>query len=388
MSSTLLPDYTGGGIVNLMQSIATACGSARHLYPELAALSAAQLARARHVVLLVVDGLGLRTLARHTASPHLQRYLHGSMTSVFPSTTASAITALMTGLAPAQHGLTGWHMHLNEIDQTLSILPLTPRFGPAKLLPDELPSRLFDHDSLFQTLDRECSVVAPKSIVGSAFNTWHSRGAQTIAYTALPGMFACLTELLQDATKPRYVYAYYPDVDSLSHHYGTDSRQTQQALADFDTLFGQLLRRLRGSNTWLLVTADHGFIDSPTRRVINLDDHPQLTALLLRPLCGERRAAYCYVAADQRPAFEAYVRRHFTRAAHLYASERLIAAGWFGPPPYHPRLASRVGDYTLVMKDNWTIKDWLPGEKHYTMLGVHGGISSNEMRVPLVALLV
>jgi hypothetical protein len=69
-------------------------------------------------------------------------------------------------------------------------------------------------------------------------------------------------------------------------------------------------------------------------------------------------------------------------ALHLHASDRLISAGWFGPPPYHPRLASRVGDYTLVMKDNWTIKDWLPGEKRFAMLGVHGGISSSEMRVP------
>jgi hypothetical protein len=118
MSTTLLPDYAGGGIVNLMQSVATACGSTRARYPELAVLSAAQLARARHVVLLVIDGLGLRTLARHAASPHLQRHLLGSMTSVFPSTTASAITTLMTGLAPAQHGLTGWHMHMDEIDQT------------------------------------------------------------------------------------------------------------------------------------------------------------------------------------------------------------------------------------------------------------------------------
>jgi hypothetical protein len=57
------------------------------------------------------------------------------MTSVFPSTTASAITAFMTGLAPAQHGLTGWHMHLDEIDQTLAILPLTPRDGPPRLPP-------------------------------------------------------------------------------------------------------------------------------------------------------------------------------------------------------------------------------------------------------------
>lgn len=40
------------------------------------------------------------------------------------------------------------------------------------------------------------------------------------------------------------------------------------------------------------------------------------------------------------------------------------------------------------MKDNWTIKDWLPGEQRYTMLGVHGGTSASEMRVPLIGLLL
>jgi predicted AlkP superfamily pyrophosphatase or phosphodiesterase len=124
MSSSLLPDYAGGSIVNLMQSIATACGGKYRQYPQLATATAASLARARHIVLLLIDGLGLRTLARHAAvSPHLQRHLLGSMTSVFPSTTASAITTVMTGLAPAQHGLTGWHMHMDEIDQTLAVLP-------------------------------------------------------------------------------------------------------------------------------------------------------------------------------------------------------------------------------------------------------------------------
>ncbi|WP_291993749.1 alkaline phosphatase family protein [Candidatus Accumulibacter sp. ACC003] len=388
MSSTLVPDYAGGSIVNLMQSIATACGSRRTHYPQLALLSAAQLAKARHVLLMVVDGMGLRTLARHPASRHLQSHLLGSMTSVFPSTTASAIPTFMTGLAPAQHGLTGWHMHLQEIDQTLAILPLTPRAGLPKRLPEQLPPQLFDHPSLFQELDRESWVVAPHSIAGSAFNTWHARGAQSLAYRTLPEMFAGVGDLLQESATPRYVYAYYPDLDSRSHRYGTDSRQAQQTLAEFDAHFGALLRLLQGSDSWLLVTADHGFIDSPGRRVIDLDEHPQLAALLLRPLCGERRVAYCYVAAANRPAFESYVRRHFGRACHLYNSDALIAAGWFGAPPYHPKLSARVGDYTLLMKDNWTIKDWLPEEKRYTMLGVHGGTSSNEMRVPLIAVRV
>ncbi|EXI68390.1 MAG: Type I phosphodiesterase / nucleotide pyrophosphatase [Candidatus Accumulibacter adjunctus] len=385
MGSTLLPDYAGGGLVNLMQSIATACGSSERRYPPLAAFGAGALAGARNILLLLVDGLGLRMLSRHPGSPQLQRHLVGSMTSVFPSTTASAITTVMSGLAPAQHGLSGWHMYLDEIDQTLAILPLTPRQEAPRLLPEQLPARLFSHASLFEALRRECWVVAPRSIAGSPFNAWHSRGARVAAYATLPEMYSCLAQLLLESVSPRYVYAYYPELDSLSHHYGSDSRQAQRALADLDAGFGGLLRVLRGSNSWLLVTADHGFIDSPARRVISLDDHPGLAALLQRPLCGERRVAYCYVAESDRPAFEAYVRRHLSRAVHLYASEHLVAAGWFGPPPWHPRLLSRIGDYTLLMKDNWTIKDWLPGERHFSMLGVHGGISASEMRIPLIA---
>ena len=385
MGSTLLPDYAGGGLVNLMQSIATACGSNDRRYPPLAALGAGTLGGARNILLLLVDGLGLRTLTRHPASPQLQRHLVGSLTSVFPSTTASAITTVMSGLAPAQHGLTGWHMHLEEVDQTLAILPLTPRQEAPRVPPEQLPPRLFSHASLFETLTRECWVVAPRTIAASPFNAWHSRGARVAAYATLPEMYSCLAELLLETASPRYIYAYYPELDSLSHHYGSDSRQAQRALAEVDAGFAQLLRNVRGSNSWLVVTADHGFIDSPPRRVITLDDHPLLAALLQRPLCGERRVAYCYVAGKDRPAFEAYVRRHLARAVHLHASAHLVAAGWFGPPPWHPRLHSRIGDYALLMKDNWTIKDWLPGERHFAMLGVHGGISASEMRIPLIA---
>jgi predicted AlkP superfamily pyrophosphatase or phosphodiesterase len=226
-------------------------------------------------------------------SPHLQRHLRGSMTSVFPSTTASAITTLMTGLAPAQHGLTGWHMHLDEIDQTLSILPLTPRLGPPSVLPERTAA----------TSVRAFDVV---SVAGRASHGWSRRKALPAA-RSMPGTRAarrawptnrcrrCLpacADLVQEGARSSYIYAYYPDLDSYSHHYGTDSRQAQHTLSQFDVRLRQAAcAGCGGSSTWLLVTADHGFIDSPTRRVISLDDHPRLAALLLRPLCGERRAA-------------------------------------------------------------------------------------------------
>lgn len=382
------PDYSGGGIVNLMQSLATACGDHRASYPQLVALSAERLAESRHIVLLVIDGLGQKALDSHLGGSILQRHCIATVNSVFPSTTASAITTFMSGLAPAQHALTGWHMHLEEIDQTLAILPLTPRCEPAKLPPHELPARLFDYPTLFQQLARESWVIAPHSIAGSPFNTWHSRGARTLAYKTLPELFGHLSGLLQDALVPRYIYAYSPELDSVSHHDGTDSKKAQETLTTLNAAFTQFVDQVQGRDAWLLATADHGFIDSPPERVVSLDEHPQLAALLLRPLCGERRAAYCYVAPENRPAFEAYVRHYLAHCVDLRRSADLICDGWFGPPPFNARLASRIGDYTLVMKENWTIKDWLPGEKRYRMLGVHGGVSTDEMRVPLIALRV
>ena len=388
MTSIVLPNYSGQGIVNLVQSIATACGSTGARYPELAALPAATLGAARHIVLLVIDGLGQRLLETHPNCPNLQRHAIASISSVFPSTTASAITTFMSGLAPAQHGLTGWHMYLEEIAQTLAILPLTPRGAPPQPIDEALLARLFAYPSLFAQLARESWLVTPRSIAGSAFNARHARGATSLAYDSPGEMFAQIAALLNDATAPRYVYAYTADLDSESHRHGSDSAQARRTLAALDDGFGKLLRNAQGSDSWLVVTADHGFIDSPPPRVVSLDDHPQLAALLARPLCGERRAAYCYVAPDNRPAFAAYVGEHLAHCAELRTSAELIDAGWFGPPPYHPQLAARVGDYTLVMKDEWTIKDQLPGEKQHRMLGVHGGVSSDEMTVPLIAVRV
>ena len=84
--------------------------------------------------------------------------------------------------------------------------------------------------------------------------------------------------------------------------------------------------------------------------------------------------------------FERYVTTQLGAHATLHRSTELIARNWFGPGAPHPRLAERVGDYTLVMKDNHALKDWLPNEKRHVHIGLHGGISDDEMYVPLITL--
>ena len=116
----ILPDYDGGGIVNLIASIEIGLGGASQGYPPLREPLAGDLAAAEKVVLLVIDGLGYDYLNRTGGA--LREYLQGSLTSVCPATTASAVTTLLTGVAPQQHGFTGWFSWFREIGSVLAVL--------------------------------------------------------------------------------------------------------------------------------------------------------------------------------------------------------------------------------------------------------------------------
>ncbi|HTT38180.1 MAG TPA: alkaline phosphatase family protein [Burkholderiales bacterium] len=381
-----LPDYGGGSIVNLIASIACAFGArdwpvARLSEPSLAG----SLDGAKRIALLVVDGMGQAQLARAPWRGALAHHVRGTLTSVFPSTTATAITTLMTGLPPSQHGLTGWHMYFPEIAAVGAVLPFRTRASDRPIAALGLPpAQVFNQRPLFDRLPVASFALAPERIVSSEFNRAHTGSAERIGYRSLEHLFQALVNCLDRQSGPCFVYAYFPDFDAMAHEHGADSAPALRALQRFDEALGDFLPAAARLNTVVAVTADHGFIDSPPQRSVLLEDHPALQAMLLLPLCGERRAAYCYVRPGMVNEFEAYVTDRLSDQVWLFASAALIEQGWFGPGTPHPKLNERVGDYTLVARDDWTVKDWLPGEKRHTQLGVHGGVSADEMIVPLV----
>jgi hypothetical protein len=379
----VLPDYAGAGIANLMGSIARAFEVPHVACPALPAEHDALLRARAHVVLLLVDGLGLRSLHRHRPRGALAGHLRGVLTSVFPSTTTTAVTTLLTGVPPATHALTGWHVWFEEADAIAAVLPGHLR-GSDEPLARRLSQPLFDTAPLADRLAAPSYAIAPRRIIDSAFNLAHTGRAQRCAYTSLAQFFDAIERCTRHAGARTYTYAYWPEFDSIAHEYGVDSAQAADSLRRFDQGFERLLAALRGRDAVLVVTGDHGLIDAPESETIELEDHPALTQLLARPLCGERRVAYCYVREDRRTAFEDYVGNELGARVALHESAALVREGWFGPGPPHPKLLSRIGDYVLMPQGRATIKDWLPGEKRYRQIGVHGGLSEEEMRVPLI----
>jgi len=377
----IMPDYGGGSIVTLMSSILQAFEAGDQLYAPLRSLPPEALTN-RNIVLLVIDGLGHDNLITHCRDGALVRHLKNRITSVFPATTATAVTTFLTGTAPQQHGVTGWFTYFREIAAVLAVLPYQPRHGSP--VPKIAARMLLDHTPVFDRLKARSHVVAPNRIVYSEFNAAHNGKAEPHGFASLGRMVETIARIVRTPGERNYLHAYWPELDRLAHEHGISSREALAHLAELDRAFASLLAEIRGTSTTVIVTADHGFIDARADQAVDLETHPQLASMLSLPLCGERRAAYCYVRAIERERFVEYVAAHLEEYAHLKDSQYLIEAGYFGLGPAHARLQERIGDYTLIMKDRSVIKDWLPGEPRYVQIGVHGGMCPQEMYVPLI----
>src|SRR3954470_17700321 len=160
------PDYSGGSLVNLVASIVGARGG-KPLHEPLKKFPriSSDGADATNIVLLIIDGLGDNYLQRRGASA-LGKRRCGSMTSVFPSTTASAITSSYTGATPLEHGLTGWFTYFGEAGCVSAALPFRSRGDMALLSARGVTaSELYSASSLFASLPVRSIVVSYRDII-------------------------------------------------------------------------------------------------------------------------------------------------------------------------------------------------------------------------------
>lgn len=374
------PDYSGGSLVNLIASIVAARGGAP-LHPALANLPASELGDARNIVLLIVDGLGDNYLVRRGAGSELARRRRGSLTSVFPSTTASAITTSYTGRTPLEHGLTGWFTYFGEAGCVSAALPFRSRGDYLPLARRGVtPEQIYISNSVFEQLPVQSVVVTCKDIIDSEYNIRHCRGAQRVAYETLDGLVSAIEAAVKSTDARKFVYAYWPVYDMVSHRYGAESAEAFEQFSKIDAAFGEMVARLAGTESLIIATADHGFIDVAAEESLELPS--SLASQLRFPLCGERRVAYCHVHDPY--LFIRYAKEWLGERADVMPSRSLVDQGWFGPGAPHPRFAERIGDVALVMRGRYAVKDWTPGESRHLHIGNHGGTSEDEMLIPLI----
>lgn len=379
-----LPNYKDGSIVNLMSSIGRALGY-RHPYKPLRSFQPREL-KAKNIVLIVIDGLGYEFVRKYGKNTLFEKYLRAKITSVFPATTATAITTFHTGVAPQQHAVTGWFMHLREVGLVSIPLRFVARGSKVSLTKRGVkPTAIFDKRSFFNDIKVPSYAVYGKDIANSQYNSITAGKVKRLTYSTLRGF---TRQIIKAVHKPgrKFVYAYWADFDLDCHEYGTKSPKAREHCQQLDKAVQAIENATRDTDTTIIITGDHGISDSTTSRMIDLAKHPKLAETLTLPLCGDRRLAYCYVRPSKAKQFESYVKHRLKQCCQLFRSEELIKKNYFGLFKPNPKLADRVGDYALMMKENYTIKDNLLGEKRDFEIGNHGGVSREEMFVPLIVI--
>ena len=332
------------------------------------------LRRVAHAVVLLVDGLGQLALEAHRGHARhlLSAPVSGVIQSVFPSTTASALASLTTGVLPGVHGLIGYLGFDSGGDRVVNLLtgwgadldPVTWQRVP----------------TVFERAAAEgipVFAVGPGRYRDSGFTAAVLRGAE---YRAGESIAARLAEVARIHTRHErsISYVYAPEVDMAAHASGIASAAWLSALEEVDAAVGTFVARL-GPRAGLLVTADHGGLDIP------IDDQVIVDPALLdgvRHVSGEPRCLALHLEPGGDPVA---VRDRWQaaegRRAWVATRDEAVAGGHFGA--VDADVLPRIGDVLVAARGR--VAYYLdPLDRGRSMVGQHGSLTAEEVAVPLL----
>lgn len=399
------PQYSGRSLLNVPDSLCRLLG-----VPEIGvgAFDPGLLARldlapgsARRVMLILVDALSLSRLRRWIsagAAPALQDLIERGhlipLTSITPSTTSAAMCSLWTGRSPAEHGWVGYELWLKEYGMVVNSILQTPisfQGDPGALQrAGFIPETYLPFPTLGAHLEAHgvpVTALMPYSILKSGLTRMVMHQVKLRGYSSVSDLWGNARRLLEDSREEReYLYVYWNAIDTFSHQYGPDDERTLAEFSAFCRAFQEqfldkLPERAR-RDTLLLLTADHGAASTYPDPYYDLGGHPNLLRRLHLLPTGEQRLAYLFIRPGQTEAVRETIERTWPNQFALLDPRHAQAAGLFGPGNPHPTLFDRVGDLIAVAKGS---AYWWWGSKENRLYGRHGGLSADEMLIPLIA---
>ena len=331
-------------------------------------------------LVVLLDGVGADLLAEHRALTPTLRRLEGSVErirTVTPSTTASAMVSLHTGLAPLEHGVLGYLGFDPVGRRAVNQLTGAPGLDPHAWMPFATP---------VEAGARRAVQVAPAKHARSHLSGVAYRGWEFLAQGRGDRVEAVRTALHRGGPDA-LVHLHVDDVDHAGHAHGIDSEQWRTALAEVDALIGALLRRVpRGTRVHL--TADHGMVDTSAAHTVDLAEEPAILSLV-EEVTGEARALALHAVPGDGAAEELAERMRVLMGerALVLTREQVLASGLLGPAataiPAHVR--GRIADVLVLARGRWGVDDFSRRpETARSMIGVHGSLTSAEAVVPLL----
>ena len=332
----------------------------------------------RRELLFLVDGLGASAIEKFASYiPTLSSLIrHGAVRTSFPSTTATSLATLTTGVNPGTHGMLGYTVQVPRSGgRILNSLKWDERVDPAIWQP--VPT-LFERAT---AADISVTHVAAKRYEDTGFTRAVFRGAKYRGANIHEDLVSETVQAL--SASPSFVYLYVNELDVAGHSDGVGSDKWLTALVAIDQLVANLLNKLpRKTRIWL--TADHGMINVGEKIVIGQDND---LALDIATIAGEPRARHLYLAEGAPITAHKEVASRWEEflgeKATIYLRSDAIAAGLFGSD-VSLDAADRMGDVIAVAHGEMILIEAEREKQEGAMVGHHGGATDVESFVPLL----
>lgn len=369
----MIPAYGTGALSDVTPAVMTALGVPGG-GPSL------DLPESRHVVLLLVDGLGWLLLRDHPQdAPFLAGLAGRAITAGFPSTTATSLASVGTGLPPGGHGISGTSF---EVDDGVVLQPLGWRDRGGDLREAYPPERLQPEPTTFERMAADgvaVRTVVPAPFLGSGLTRAVLRGGDEWGIRAFGDLAAAVTAA-PDGDRT-FRYAYHGDLDLLGHVHGPGSDPWRLQLAQIDRLAASIAERLPAGGL-LLVTADHGMITTGEADRVDVESTPALTGGV-RLLAGEPRVRHVYAEPGAAADVHAAWREHLGDRAQVLSRDEAVAAGWFGP--VRAAYRTRIGDVVAAARGTTVLVRPDAEQGLSRLVGQHGSLTDAELLIPLLS---
>jgi hypothetical protein len=347
------------------------------------------------VVLLILDGLGymhLNRLLEEFPNMFLNRLIdQGKMlplTSVFPSTTVTALTSFSTGVTPQEHGMLGYRLYLKETASVTNMINLSPlgnglRDSALQAGIDEksfiTPKTIFEQ---LKTVGVEPHVVMKKAITGSGLSRLLYNSSATMhPVVNLSDMLVVTRHIINYNHNKKFISLYWADTDAIAHVHGpwTDAF-TAEILSVDSTLAHELSGRLE--DTVLLITADHGFVPMDDSDYIDITQYPEIYNNLVIPPVGDTRAAYLFVRDGKKREVSSMISQTFSEEIICLDAQQALDEGLFGIGEALSESRDRIGDLVIASLGRKSL--YYPYKDSKKLKGMHGSLTPDEMLVPLI----
>ena len=358
------------------------------------------------VVFFLIDAFGWRFFDKfQDASFFKQVTRTGTVekrTSQFPSTTAAHITTIHTGMPVGEHGIFEWYYYEPTLDNIIA--PLLHSFAGTPQRDTLKPagakaSSLYPTTTLYRPLKRQgvtATIFQHREYTPSTYSDILFRGAKVIGFKTLPEALVNLSGKLSESTPPAYFFLYFDRIDAIAHEYGPESAQVTAEIQVFlMTMEKIFLKAISGNRKKILflLTADHGQTETNPQTTIYINRDPAFTGI--EKFLKANRAGDLIVPAGSARDFFLYIREGLQDEAREFLASRLegraevrkvaelIQAGYFGPV-VSPLLRGRAGDLVILPYRGESVWWFVKNDFEQRFYGHHGGLTREELEIPLL----